>query len=80
MSYDLIIRGGRVVDGSGAAPRTADIAVQDGLIAEVGRIGGAARRTIEADGLTVTGMASPPRSWAIAASVSLPCAPTGTTG
>ena len=37
MSYDLIIRGGRVVDGSRAAPRTAHIAVQDGLIAEVGR-------------------------------------------
>src|SRR6201995_907471 len=54
MSYDLIIRGVRVVDGSGAAPRTADIAVQDGLIAEVGRIDGAARRTMEADGLTVT--------------------------
>src|SRR5271156_2597513 len=54
MSYDLIIRGGRVVDGSGAAPRTADIAVQDGLIAEVGRIDEAARRTIDADGLTVT--------------------------
>jgi N-acyl-D-aspartate/D-glutamate deacylase len=54
MSYDLIIRGGRVVDGSGAAPRTADIAVQDGLIAEVGRIDGAARRAIDADGLTVT--------------------------
>src|ERR1700761_757026 len=54
MSYDLIIRGGRVVDGSGAAPRTADIAVQDGLIAEVGRIDGPARRTIDADGLTVT--------------------------
>jgi len=45
MSYDLIIRGGRVVDGSGVAARTADIAVQDGLIAEVGRIDGAARRT-----------------------------------
>src|SRR3984885_7520515 len=54
MSYDLIIRGGRVVDGSGAASRTADIAVQDGLIAEVGRIDGGARRTIDADGLTVT--------------------------
>src|SRR5260370_17237620 len=54
MRYELIIRGGRVVDGSGAAPRTADIAVQDGLIAEVGRIDGAARRTIDADGLTVT--------------------------
>jgi N-acyl-D-amino-acid deacylase len=51
MSYDLIIRGGTVVDGSGAKPRTADVAVQDGLIVEVG---GGARRTIDADGLTVT--------------------------
>ena len=54
MSYDLIIRGGRVVDGSGAAPRTADVAVQDGVITEVGRVDGAARRTIDADGLIVT--------------------------
>ena len=44
----------RVVDGSGSPSRTADIAVQDGLIAEVGRIDGTARRTIDADGLTVT--------------------------
>jgi N-acyl-D-amino-acid deacylase len=54
MSYDLIIRGGTVVDGSGAKPRTADVAVQDGLIVEVGRVDGGARRTIDADGLTVT--------------------------
>ena len=54
MSYDLIIRGGRIVDGSGAAPCTADITVLDGLIVEVGRVGGATRRTIDADGLTVT--------------------------
>ena len=54
MSYDLIIRGGTVVDGSESKSRTADIAVQDGLIVEVGRVDGAARRTIDADGLTVT--------------------------
>ncbi len=54
MSYDMIIRGGTVVDGSGSPARTADIAVQDGFITEVGRIDGAARRTIDADGLTVT--------------------------
>jgi N-acyl-D-amino-acid deacylase len=54
MSYDVIIRGGTVVDGSGSPARTADIAVQDGLITEVGRIDGSARRTIDADGLTVT--------------------------
>jgi N-acyl-D-amino-acid deacylase len=54
MSYDVIIRGGTVVDGTGAAPRTADVAISDGLIAEVGRVSGSARRTIDADGLTVT--------------------------
>jgi N-acyl-D-amino-acid deacylase len=54
MSYDVIIRGGTVVDGTGAAPRTADVAISDGVIAEVGRVSGPARRTIDADGLTVT--------------------------
>ena len=54
MTYDMIIRGGTVVDGSGGPSRTADIAVQDGLISEIGRITGTARRTLDADGLTVT--------------------------
>jgi len=54
MTYDVIIRGGTVVDGTGAAPRTADVAISEGLIAEVGRLSGSARRTIDADGLTVT--------------------------
>lgn len=54
MSYDLIIRGGTVVDGTGSAARTADVAVTDGIVVEVGRVDGTARRTIDADGLTVT--------------------------
>jgi len=53
--HDLIVRAGTVVDGTGAPPRTADIAVDDGRIAAVGTLGGAgAHRTIEADGLLVT--------------------------
>ncbi|MCW2517070.1 MAG: hypothetical protein JWR11_6112 [Mycobacterium sp.] len=54
MTYDLIIRGGTVVDGTGADAVTADVAVQDGFIVEVGRVDGAAHRTIDADGLVVT--------------------------
>ncbi|RUP05686.1 MAG: D-aminoacylase [Mycobacterium sp.] len=54
MTFDLIIRGGTVVDGTGSPPRTADVAVSDGLVREVGRVDGGAIRTIDADGLTVT--------------------------
>jgi N-acyl-D-aspartate/D-glutamate deacylase len=52
--HDLVIRSGRVVDGSGAAARTADVAVTDGVITEVGRVDGLARRTLDADGAVVT--------------------------
>jgi N-acyl-D-aspartate/D-glutamate deacylase len=52
--HDLVIRGGTVVDGTGDAPRTADVAVRDGVIVEVGRVDGPARRTVDADGLVVT--------------------------
>ncbi|MEV2273400.1 N-acyl-D-amino-acid deacylase family protein [Nonomuraea africana] len=57
--HDLVIRGGTVVDGTGAPPYTADVAVTDGRITEVARQNGAdrpgrARRTVEADGLLLT--------------------------
>src|SRR4051812_34919031 len=51
---DLVIKGGSLVDGSGSAPRTADVGVKDGQIVEVGRVSGAAHRTIDAGGLSVT--------------------------
>ncbi|MDR7101357.1 amidohydrolase family protein [Croceicoccus sp. BE223] len=51
---DLLIRGGQVADGTGAAIRTADVGVKDGRIVEVGRIGDTAHRTVDADGLLVT--------------------------
>jgi N-acyl-D-aspartate/D-glutamate deacylase len=52
--YDLVIRGGMVVDGTGAEPRRADVAVKDGVIAAVGKVDGAGREEIDAAGLLVT--------------------------
>ncbi len=52
--FDLVIRNGTVVDGTGKARFRADVAVQGGRIVEVGKVTGAARRTIDADGLLVT--------------------------
>jgi N-acyl-D-aspartate/D-glutamate deacylase len=52
--HDLIVRGGTVVDGTGADARTADVAISDRVVTEVGRVTGPARRTIDADGLLVT--------------------------
>jgi N-acyl-D-amino-acid deacylase len=51
---DVVIKGGTVVDGTGAPGYAADVGVRDGRIAEVGRVTGAARRTIDADGALVT--------------------------
>ena len=52
--YDLIVRGGTVVDGTGAAPFAADVAVHDGRIAAVGRGLGMAAEEIDAGGMLVT--------------------------
>ncbi|MEZ5727934.1 MAG: hypothetical protein R3E48_08105 [Burkholderiaceae bacterium] len=48
--YELVIRNGRLIDGSGAPARLADVAVLDGRIAEVGIGVGAGRREIDAAG------------------------------
>ena len=53
MSYDLVIKNGTVVDGTGSPRRQADIAVKDGLIVEVGKISGRATRTVDASDLIV---------------------------
>jgi N-acyl-D-aspartate/D-glutamate deacylase len=53
-THDLLIRGGTVVDGSGAEPYSADVAVTGGRITAVGQVDGPAHRTVEADGALVT--------------------------
>jgi N-acyl-D-amino-acid deacylase len=55
MNYDLIIRNGTVYDGTGAAPRRGDIAVQGGKIAEIAdTIDATANEEIDAAGMAVT--------------------------
>jgi N-acyl-D-aspartate/D-glutamate deacylase len=51
--YDLVFRGALLLDGSGAPPRRGDLAVAQGRIAAVGEAHGAARETIDADGLAL---------------------------
>ena len=53
-AYDLVVRGVTVVDGSGSERFQADVAVRDGVIAEVGRVAGRGRAEIDATGLLVT--------------------------
>jgi N-acyl-D-amino-acid deacylase len=46
--YDLVIRNGTMIDGTGAQPREADVAVRDGRIATVGKVTGAGAEEIDA--------------------------------
>ena len=54
MAYDILIKGGRIYDGSGLPSYLGDVAVQNGRIVETGRINGSAKRVIKADGLAVS--------------------------
>jgi len=53
MAYDVVIKGGRIYDGSGLPSFSGDVAINGTQIVEVGRINGSARRVIHADGLAV---------------------------
>lgn len=54
MSYDLLIKNGTVVDGTGAAPKHADVAIAGGKIAEIGKVTEGAKQTIDASDLIVS--------------------------
>jgi N-acyl-D-amino-acid deacylase len=53
MAYDLIIRNGTVIDGTGAAGQRADVAIASGKVAEIGKVTEGARRTVDASDLIV---------------------------
>nr|MCU0946293.1 amidohydrolase family protein [Rubritepida sp.] len=54
MTHDLVIRGGLVLDGTGAPGFEADIAVEGGTIVQVGAVPGRGREELDARGLLVT--------------------------
>ena len=55
MAWDILIRGGLVIDGSGQPGESADVAIADGRIARIGEgLAGEAARVIDAAGLAVT--------------------------
>ena len=54
MAYDIVIKNGMVVDGTGHLPYRADVAIQGDRIAEIGKITESAKRTLDAEGHIVT--------------------------
>ena len=52
--HDMVIRSGSVIDGTGQEAFTADVAIKDGLVVEVGKVSGVGRREVDADGALVT--------------------------
>jgi len=54
LRYDMVIRGGTIVDGTGAPPYRGDVAIDDGRIAAIGAVHGAGSEEIDARGLVVT--------------------------
>jgi N-acyl-D-amino-acid deacylase len=54
MAYDLLIRNGRIVDGSGMPSFHGDVAVKNGKIVELGKLSGPADRTVDAEGRAVS--------------------------
>jgi N-acyl-D-aspartate/D-glutamate deacylase len=54
MAYDLLVKNGRVIDGSGMPAFFGDVAVKNGKIAEIGKLSGSATRVIDAEGMVIS--------------------------
>jgi N-acyl-D-aspartate/D-glutamate deacylase len=54
MAFDVVIRNGTVVDGTGLAPYRADVGIRDGLVARIGRIHERGAQEVDAEGHVVT--------------------------
>ena len=54
MAYDLLIKNGLIVDGSGMPAFRGDVGVKNGKIAEIGKLSSYAKKTIDADGRAVS--------------------------
>lgn len=50
MAFDLVVKNGMIVDGSGLPRYRGDVGVKDGKIVEIGRLSGTARETVDAEG------------------------------
>src|SRR5215472_2498337 len=53
MAYDLLIKNGLIVDGSGMPAFRGDVGIKNGKIVEIGKLSGTAQRTIDAEGRAV---------------------------
>ena len=53
-SYDIVIRGGTLIDGTGAAGRRGDLAIRGDSIIALGEVTGTASQTIDATGMVVS--------------------------
>src|SRR5256884_940083 len=54
MAYDVLIKNGRIIDGSGMPSFHGDVAVKDGKIVEMGKLSGVAGQTVDAEGRAVS--------------------------
>src|ERR1700723_368352 len=53
MAHDVLIKNGRVIDGSGMPAFLGDVAVKDGKIAEIGKLSGAAGQVVDVGGQVI---------------------------